>query len=81
MTQSGRQRTRGLELEGRAALAQATHIHASLTWLAPQITASNGADLGLWAPGGIRPRASCEYPQCSTTTSCSPETNSGGRRC
>ena len=68
MTQSGRQRTRGLELEGRAALAQATHIHASLTWLAPQITASNGADLGkrpvnmprataaLWAERAFTPR-------------------------
>ncbi len=46
MVQAGRQRTRGLELEGKAALASGTFAHGSFTRLDAKITASTGADLG-----------------------------------
>lgn len=46
MVQTGEQRTRGLELEAKAELAETTFLHASLTWLDAEITASNGPDLG-----------------------------------
>ncbi|PAX15410.1 hypothetical protein CLI92_14250 [Vandammella animalimorsus] len=46
MVQTGRQRTRGLELEAKAELGRASFVHASLTLLDARITASNGPELG-----------------------------------
>ncbi|RMX10789.1 TonB-dependent siderophore receptor [Vandammella animalimorsus] len=46
MVQTGRQRTRGLELEAKAELGRASFVHASLTLLDARITASNGPEQG-----------------------------------
>ncbi|PAT35002.1 hypothetical protein CK620_03450 [Vandammella animalimorsus] len=46
MVQTGRQRTRGLELEAKAELGRTSFVHASLTLLDARITASNGPELG-----------------------------------
>ncbi|WP_143326196.1 TonB-dependent siderophore receptor [Vandammella animalimorsus] len=46
MVQTGRQRTRGLELEAQAELGRASFVHASLTLLDARITASNGPEQG-----------------------------------
>ena len=45
MVQSGKLRTRGLELEARAELGARSFVQASLSWLDARITASNGPDL------------------------------------
>lgn len=47
MVQSGEQRTRGLELETKARIAERTFVHAGFSWLDAKITQSNGPDQGM----------------------------------
>lgn len=45
MAQSGKLRTRGLEIEARAELGSGSFVQASMSWLDARVTASNGPDL------------------------------------
>ena len=56
--QTGEVRSRGVELEGKSALAENLNLVASLTWLNPRITRSNSGDEGRVPTGVSRVAAS-----------------------